>query len=137
MVVCRHPRRTDIYQEGVELSSLKLDSSISLTKQTNKYKKLGIQKGSGLFESGVIIRKNGHKDIQKFCDLWMEEYKSGSRRDQMSYYPAYWKLMIMHKSDMKINIVPSLYWKNPNNYFIIDRSSRDPSHKKVRFVNEK
>ena len=137
MVVCRHPKRTDVFQEGVELININLADERKINKQVNSYKNIGIKPGSGLFESGTILRNKGHEDNKKFSELWMSEYRSGSRRDQMSYFPAYWKLLNLHNSDIKINVVPSLHWKNPNQYFILDRKSRYPSHKKVRFINEK
>ena len=45
----------------------------------------------GLMANGVLIRKHKEEDVIKAGELWWEEVKSKSRRDQLSFMYVAWK----------------------------------------------
>ena len=58
--------------------------------------------------------------MYKNFDIWMKDYKAGSIHDQISCHPSYWKILNLHNSDIKTNILSSLYWEKRNKYFSIE-----------------
>ncbi len=76
----RHPLRSNIYQEAFECIILKKAKLEIVLEQIKKYG-TGV---NGLVATGVIIRKNNAKN-NYVNELWWEEVKKHSRRDQLSF----------------------------------------------------
>ena len=75
------------------------DNPSIITEQMNKYIKEQYPPNNGLIVSGVMFRKHNEKDIIKCMELWWEELKYGSKRDQLSFNYSAWK------QDIKFNYI--------------------------------
>ena len=82
IMVFRHHKRNSIYEEGEQCIESKLDSETRISDQLKKYRNFGI--GNDLYECGLMLRKNT-KSIKKFDDIWWEEIRRYSKRDQLSF----------------------------------------------------
>tara|TARA_B100001059_G_scaffold218680_1_gene239100 strand:- start:16203 stop:16895 length:693 start_codon:yes stop_codon:yes gene_type:complete len=67
------------------------DNPKIIENQMNKYFKEGYPPNNGLIVSGVMFRKHNKKDIIDCMELWWEELKYGSKRDQLSFNYTSWK----------------------------------------------
>ena len=67
------------------------DNPKIIENQINKYFKEGYPPNNGLIVSGVMFRKHNKKDIIDCMELWWEELKYGSKRDQLSFNYTSWK----------------------------------------------
>lgn len=95
IAVHEHCDRTNIFQEAELLISRGHDKDI-ITKQISDYRNKGYQ-DQGLYETGILMRKNNEKVIA-FNMLWWSEINSKSVRDQLSFSYIKWKL-----KEVKIN----------------------------------
>ena len=89
----KHYRRNCVYDEikfcknrGIETESVCQDIS-------KKYKKARMPENFGLFENGLIVRRNNNK-MRALNEKWWQEYTSGSERDQFSLAYSLWQLKI-------------------------------------------
>jgi hypothetical protein len=96
IMIFKHSWRDCIYKESEEVIKLKLDNQEIVTNQIDRYKKEGFPENLGLFETGFIVREN-NKKVNEFNDVWWNEIKNGSGRDQLSNMYASWK------TSLKIN----------------------------------
>ena len=101
-------RRTCLYDEANFCIEKHLANSILIQNQINKYKKEGFPKNFGLFSTGFLIRRNNEK-TNNLNNIWWEEIKNGSKRDQISFTYCIWKLNFKVK---EIGIGESIY-NNP------------------------
>ena len=92
----RHPDRNCIYDEAKTCQTLKLDKPETITSQMVRYLEKGYPKDNGLSCTTYILRRHTEK-IVEFNRLWWEEICKGSRRDQLSFDYALWKLGIKPK----------------------------------------
>ena len=90
-------KRNCSYEEARECMQLCLDNPITIQKQIKKYRKAGFPENYGLCSTGFIIRKNNDK-VKKFNELWNEEIRLHSKRDQISVMYSVWR------SGIKLNI---------------------------------
>ena len=86
-----HPVRDCLYDEGRVCSEFGLDDSDLIAKQLFKYEKEYFPRNYGLYSTGLIIRNNNDK-VKKYNELWWEQIKNGSKRDQLSQSYVSWKL---------------------------------------------
>lgn len=84
--------KTDVYDEIMHCIKLRKDDPIVLAKQALKYRAEGLPKDSGLYSGGVIFRMHHHQDVIKVGEMWWNELKQESRRDQASLPYVMWKL---------------------------------------------
>ena len=90
-IMCyKHDMRKCSYDEAKEIKKQKLDFIDVVNNQMLKYEKEGFPKNQGLYSTGFIIRKNNEK-VVKFNELWWEEVKNHSARDQLSQVYSAWK----------------------------------------------
>lgn len=87
----RNPRT--VCQVAENCIKMKFDSRFKIKKQINKYLKEGMPDNLPSFETGILIRKNT-SEIRNFNNLWWNEIKNGSTRDQISFPYLLWKLNI-------------------------------------------
>jgi hypothetical protein len=90
IMIFKHSFRSCLYDEAKKIIKEKLDLPEIVNNQILKYRKEGFPSNIGLFETGFIVRRNNDK-VNKFNELWWEEIKRGSGRDQLSNMYAAWK----------------------------------------------
>ena len=62
-----------------------------INKQTQAYIAEGLPVQSGLWGCQYILRKHNHPDCIKLSELWWEQIKKHSKRDQISFPYCAWK----------------------------------------------
>lgn len=99
LAVFKHPIRNCVYQEANACISAKLDDPDVIREQVNRYTKENYPSNFGLAECSVLLRR--HTPAMKaFSELWWNEIKRGSRRDQISFN------YVAHKTGLKIQYFP-------------------------------
>lgn len=91
LAVPTHPHRDCLYHEAWVCIDRDLDDPRLITKQMLIYLERGYPAKAGLGETGVLVRDNT-PEINAFCDFWWREIVYGSRRDQLSFNYAAWRL---------------------------------------------
>lgn len=110
IMIYKHYTRKCLYKEANVAKGMNYDTPDIIDKQMARYKEEGFPENYGLFESGFIIRKN-NDDTNKYNELWWEEIKNNSSRDQLSQMYVSWKT--------NITITPIMVGKDVyNNEFI-------------------
>ena len=89
--VGKHPERDCLYREEKACASLKKDSEEIMLPQINEYKKEGFPEHYGLPQTCIMFRKHKDQKCVEFDNLWWEEVKKGSHRDQLSFSYVQWK----------------------------------------------
>lgn len=84
MICYRHPNRNCLYREASACISQSLDNQLLIKRQIERYKGEGFPSNKGLYDTGIMIRVNSQK-MQVFNDMWYDEVKRGSKRDQISH----------------------------------------------------
>jgi len=84
----RHPLRTCAYQEASVCVTSRLGDPAVVQRQADGYRLAGMPEGTGLAETGVILRD--HNGVIGFSRVWWEEVQSKSCRDQISFPFAAW-----------------------------------------------
>lgn len=100
MVLKYHPHRDCVYDEAAACKMLKKANPVMIDKQMAAYRKLGMPKGFGMFETGVIVRPY-REDVLSFCRLWWKELQAYTHRDQLSITKVLWQT--------GINFMPAEY----------------------------
>lgn len=90
-----HPTRDCIYSEANMCRKLILDDVFTMEYQMAKYLKEGYPENNGLIDGSVILRRHTPQ-IAELNNLWWKEILNGSRRDQLSFNYAAWKLKIKY-----------------------------------------
>jgi len=91
IAVAPHQTNTNVYDHAINCIKLKLDNKLVIFEQVGRYAKEGLPEELILTENSLIIRAN-NKRIKQLNELWWEEYKAGSQRDQLSLPYALWKI---------------------------------------------
>lgn len=112
-ILClKHPTRNTVYEEAEECIRLGKDLPEVIEKQMERYRKEGYKADNGLVVTNVLVRKHTDKNVIKLMNLWWEEIERNSKRDQLSFNYACWKLGINYDvSELKCWRSP--YWMNP------------------------
>lgn len=93
LAVKTHPDRSCLYDEAAICSELRFDHPETIAEQTLRYRREGFPSHLGLAWTNVLLRRN-NSDIAAFNNLWYKELAEGSRRDQISFPYAAWKMAI-------------------------------------------
>ena len=96
---CNLDPRNCVYQEGQAILWLGnndpnkkyKDNPEVIVKQLNRYKEEGYPENNGLITSGVLFRKHNELDVVETMEMWWEELKYNSKRDQLSFDYVAWK----------------------------------------------
>ena len=91
MVLLNHPRRKCSYDEMNHYIHLSGDPDGRIKKQIEKYESEGMPRKLGLAACGLVVRKIGNKNVEKFCELWWEQVLNYGSNDQFSFMYIYWK----------------------------------------------
>jgi len=96
-----HPNRNCIYQEAVRCLEVKKDTPQNILPQIDKYRHENYPANNGMVTASVLIRDHSDPNIA-FSNLWWDEVRQHSSRDQLSFNYAAWKL------DLQYNTFPYL-----------------------------
>ena len=96
---CRLDPRGCVYQEAQAILWLGnndpnknfKDNPELVVNQVKKYQKEGYPQNNGLITSGVLLRNHNEPTIIEAMELWWEELKYNSKRDQLSFDYVAWK----------------------------------------------
>lgn len=91
IMLYRHSVRNCIYDEAKVCIEKNLDKEEVIKNQIQKYKEKSFPQKYGLYETGLMIRRNNEKIIN-FNNAWWEEIINGSGRDQLSQSYVSWSL---------------------------------------------
>ena len=90
MMIC-YQARDCVYDDAERSKWRLLDEPARIDAQVQRYRAVGYPAHNGLYLSGIIARWHGRANVRQMCDLWWQEYRRGSRRDQLSLNYAIWK----------------------------------------------
>ena len=91
MMISRHPHRDCIYDEAEVCRQFRIDEPAIIDAHVARYRAEGFPAHRGLYATGFIARRGRRPQTAAMCDLWYEELRRGSRRDQLSLNYALWK----------------------------------------------
>ena len=91
MMICRHQERECVYDEAEVCKEWLLDDPARIDAQMRRYRAMGYPSHNGLYATGIIARWHDRANVRAMCEFWWEEYRCGSRRDQLSLNYAIWK----------------------------------------------
>ncbi|AGO48488.1 putative glycosyltransferase [Cellulophaga phage phi18:2] len=77
----KHGSRSCLFDEAEVVIEKKIDTFENIAPQMRKYSAAGMPKQFGLTQNGFFIRD---RSMDKFFELWYDEIRSGSYRDQLS-----------------------------------------------------
>ncbi len=89
-----HFERDCIYDEAIAVLADNLDNPMVIDRQLRMFKDDNYPSHNGLADTSIVARRHS-KTVDKFCDLWWSIINSGSRRDQLSFNYALWKMKIL------------------------------------------
>jgi len=93
MLLFEHDQgRQCIYDEAKMVVLDNKDNPEIVRKQMEKYKKEEYPKNNGLCANSILLRKHNSDDIINLSNMWWDEIRNFSRRDQLSFYYCKWKL---------------------------------------------
>ena len=92
LFVGKHPIRDCIYSEEKVVIKIKKDKGEITAPQISRYKEEGFPEHFGLPQTCILMRKHNDSECVKLDELWWEELKGGSHRDQLSFSYVMWKL---------------------------------------------
>ena len=75
----KHPYRDCLYEEAEKTKDIP-----KVEEQAKYYKSQGFPKNAGLYECGTLVRRNTPR-VNEFNEMWWEEIKKWSVRDQISF----------------------------------------------------
>lgn len=84
ITVMKHPTRNCIYKEAKRVKETLLDNPDVVNKQLMNYWKYGYPENNGLAACGYIVRQSS-PEMTMLNNLWWEQVRSGSYRDQLSF----------------------------------------------------
>lgn len=85
-----HPQRNCIYEESEACAFFGHDWRWRIRRQMKGYIGLGYPRNNGLFEAGVMIRRN-LPEMRALMASWWAEYATGVKRDQLSLPYVAWR----------------------------------------------
>ena len=94
----RHPHRNNVYDEQKVIIQMGKDRAENTTAQMQRYRSEGFP-GTTLTACTLLVRRNTPA-LRQFEDLWWEEVRNGSYRDQLSFDYCRWRL------DMGVSYLP-------------------------------
>jgi len=114
MGVFQHPGRDCVYTEMDEcLSWIKprkeqkipgkpCNFQLLLEYQRKRFKELAYPEKNGLWACGILIRKSGEELLEKMMNIWWDEVRQGSLRDQVTFPYA------RHKTGLELKVYPGI-----------------------------
>ena len=94
--VFKHRVRNCIYDEVKACIEQNKDDRNIMINQVKRYLEEGYPANNGLGETTALLRRH-NKATTEFNEMWWEEIKNGSYRDQLSFNYTAWKLGINYE----------------------------------------
>ena len=91
MVIASHPKRDCVYREAVAVLEKGFDRPTSVCPQMWRYFLRGYPAANGMYGTRMMIKNNRSENLRRMCEIWSQEYRRGSCRDQLSLNYAIWK----------------------------------------------
>ena len=107
-----HCDRNCLYQETEAAlgRNPRRDEPETLVNQAKQYRNDGYPQNAGLYENGILFRRNNER-ITKFNDIWFDETAKWNTEDQISMMYALWKSPEVIVNPIKMTFVEH-YYKN-------------------------
>lgn len=86
-----HPHRQCIYEEAKAVIQSKKDTEERVTKQIEKYRKLGYPPKNGLIETNLLVINMKNAKTREIFSRWSDEIENESHRDQLSLNFCLWQ----------------------------------------------
>lgn len=102
-----HDKRDCIYDEGPACIELKKDCPRIINRQLERYRKEGFPAHYGLLSGGILYRKHNSPALRAVDEMWWNEVRKGSKRDQLSFNYVCYCLEFQYDS------CPLNYFHNP------------------------
>ena len=102
--ILKHPCRRCIYSEATAVMNCGKDIAKNVEPQMEYYRDQGFPEGIGLVACGIIGRKSG-ENIAKHEELWWEQVKTYSHRDQLSFDFIRWKYNLCTYNYIPYNVL--------------------------------
>ncbi len=97
--------RKGIYDEASACKRKgKADKKI-IDKQMKFYRKEGLPEDTGIFSTGIIIRKHHRSNVEEHCEKWWEQIKMWTHRDQLSFNYVLWKYNLVNISSFHRDVL--------------------------------
>lgn len=116
MAIPVHPRGREFFKEAKYFIKSGKDPEDIIKKQVDAYLKDGLPNNEQSVASGLIIRRSGRKDVERFCELWWEEFMKYPVRDQLSLAYVIWKYKITNVHFFRFNIFSKHFEKKGQKY---------------------
>jgi len=104
IAVFKHRTRSCVYDESKIIKLVALDLADNVNRLTEKFKKERFPEQQGLYELGVIVRKNSPKMLN-FDLAWWELVCRYSSRDQISFPFVLWRNRSVNILELPGNVV--------------------------------
>ena len=104
IAMVKHPHRQCVYQEAEVCKKHKLDFPNVINKQMRQYRTEKYPGKNGLWEGMVITRNQKRGLCQKAFSFWGQQYRRGSRREQLSVNYSFWRAQ-QNDNNLKINTI--------------------------------
>lgn len=106
LAVFKHRTRACTYDEADRCRALCLDTTEVINHQVLQYETAGLQRGLGLAETTVVIRRNSEQ-VRRFNNAWWAEVCRHSVRDQISF------MFAAIETGLKVNFILPTKYRNP------------------------
>ncbi len=124
----KHPERNCIYDEAIKCIELEKDYPFKILRQVYSYYIAGIENKIGLYATGLFI-KNNKFTYEDFLNLWWDEIKFKSRRDQLSlpYFLNKFKIIPgIIEGCVRENKYSIFHSHNHSNYYFLSTGKSKP-----------
>ena len=91
IIMQEHRTRNSVFDEFNQVLQLKLEKKSMIEKIKTRYKAEGFKDNFGFGESSFILRRHNEQDCIKIMEMWWNEIKLYSHRDQLSFNYVLWK----------------------------------------------
>jgi hypothetical protein len=102
LLISRQRNRDCIYVEAMAVMLHRLESPVRVIEQLQRYSQEGYPKNEGLYSTRMMVKNQRSARLRRVCEIWAEEYRRGSRRDQLSMNYAIWKAK---KEGIHLNVI--------------------------------
>lgn len=96
MLNFNHHGSNCIYDEVKRCIKLRKDDGRIMDEQIERYRVEGYPAHYGMTANGMIVRDIHNETVNRVMELWWEEIKNGSYRDQLSFNYVCWKENFMY-----------------------------------------